>query len=463
MAASRALKVTERSGNTDPSWLLCRGVKSILRCDGAEVIGGIAGYVVAQSWGLSILSATIERTRGTRFPPAVAVFGAVRSYLQVRSISSSHGAVWIAKLGNERRELEKLPALLPEVVWTEIPMGRSPEISALRRGDGVIESLRRLMRLARVLHGRYAFYQVLRALELVGFYLRYLRILGSGRFDMAAVSNHSNPHGMAFALAARKRGIPVVLVTHGMPVRPVARLSYDLAVVHCEAARRTYEADGCRLRHVLVQGRRDAYVPMGAGPISEPLRVGVFLCKDVGEERLGGVIRQLLTDSRVSEVLIRAHPTNFWKGLSGWVAAQTDGRLRLSSGRSISADLEGSDIVLAGNSSVLIEAVVAGRPAAYIRGLDCGPDDLHGFVAEGLIYPADDDFSLDPEKMRAFYARPEWGTVLRAFANVDEDETRVAGKFRAALREFVGAGSSRVGEQLSFVRDVLTVPVPPRP
>jgi hypothetical protein len=443
VAASRTLNVTELPGNTDPAWFLCRGVKSILRCDDAEVIAGIAGYVVAQSWGLSILSATIERTRGTSFPPAVAVFGAVRSYLQVRSISSFHGAVWIAKLGNERRELEKLPPLLPEIAWTEIPLRRTPEISALKSGGGVIESLRRLMQLARVLHGKYAFYQVLRALELVGFYTRYLRILESGRFVLAAVSNHSNPHGMAFALAARKRGIPVVLVTHGMPVRPVARLWYDLALVHCEAARCTYEGDGCQIGHVLVRGRRDAYAPMRTGPIPKPLRVGVFLCKDVREGRFRKLVRQLLTDTRVSEVLIRAHPTNFWKGLPDWVASQNDARLRLSNGLSMSTDLEASDIVLAGNSSVLIESVVAGRPAGYVRGLDCGPDDLHGFVAEGLIYPANDDFPLEPEKMLAFYGRPEWGAALRVFANVDEDETRVAARFGAALRELMLVGSGR--------------------
>ena len=442
LARSRSrLKVLLAPGRTDVSgqapafWLLGRGIKSMLRCDDAEVIAGIAGYVVAQSRGLSILSAIIERTRGTSFPPAVAVFGAVRSYLQVRSISRSYGAVWIAKLGNERRELEKLPGLVPEIAWTEIPLGRMPQVSALRGWSDGIRSLRRLTRLARVLDGRYAFYKVLRALELTGFYMRYLRILKSGRFVLAAVSNHSNPHGMAFALAAKKCGIPVVLVTHGMPIRPVARLSYDLALVHCEAARRTYEADGCRLAQVLVHGRRDAHAPMPRGPIPDALRVGVFLCKDVREARLRELVTQLLSDARISDVLVRAHPTNFWRGLQNWVSSQNDRRLQLSDGRSVSSDLDASDIVLAGNSSVLIEAAVAGRPAGYVRGLDCGPDDLHGFVAEGLIYQSDDKNPIEAEKMHAFYAREEWGSVLRVFANVDEYETQVAGRFAAGLRE----------------------------
>ena len=429
--------MTDVLGDTCPSWLLCRGVKSILRCDDAEVIAGIAGYVVAQSPGLSILSATIERTRRTPFPPAVAVFGAVRSYLQVRSVSRLDGAVWIAKFGNERRELEKLPAMVPEINWTEIPLKRTPEIKAILNGG--IKSLRRLMRLARVLNGKYPFYQTLRALELVGFYMRYLRILESGRFVLAAVSNHSNPHGVAFALAARKCGIPVILVTHGMPIRPVARLWYDLALVHCEAAQHMYEEDGCRLEQVLVHGRRHAYSPMRSASIPRPLRVGIFLCKDVSEVRFRALVKRLLTDAGVGEVLIRAHPNNFWKALPSWISAQNEPRLRLSSERLVSSDLESSDIVLGGNSSVLIDAVVAGRPAAYVRGLDCGPDDLHGFVAAGLIYPADDDSPLEPEKMLAFYRREEWSATLRAFANVDEHESQVEARFGPAVRELLRA------------------------
>jgi hypothetical protein len=223
-----------------------------------------------------------------------------------------------------------------------------------------------------------------------------------------------------------------------MPIRPVARLGYDLALVHCEAARRVYEDDGCRLEKVIVHGRRDAHAPMVRGPLPRALRVGVFLCKDVREERLRTLVRQLLSDARVADVLVRAHPTNFWSDLPGWVASQNDGRLRLSTGRSVATDLEGSDVVLAGNSSVLIEAVVAGHPAAYVRGLDCGPDDMHGFVANGLIYSADDDSPLEPEKMLAFYGRRDWVSVLRTFANVDEDESRVRARFGVLLRDLAG-------------------------
>jgi hypothetical protein len=121
---------------------------------------------------------------------------------------------------------------------------------------------------------------------------------------------------------------------------------------------------------------------MPAGPLSERLAVGVFLCKDVNE-----------------------------------------GRLR---------DL---DVVLAGNSSVLAEALTAGRPAAYVPGLDHGPSDLHAFVARGLVCQYCDERSLDPDAMQSFYLRPDWSDTLRLFANVCEDEAAVATRAKEALRE----------------------------
>ncbi len=272
-------------------------------------------------------------------------------------------------------------------------------------------------------------------MELLGYYARYLALFRGGRFRLALMSSHSNPHGIAFNLAARRCGVPVVLVTHGMPVRPVAPLSYDLAVVHCEAARRTYEEEGCRMGRVLVQGRRQHHAPMPDAPLTARLAVGVFLCKDVNEERLRALVERLLADTRVSRVLIRPHPKNLWRGLKDWVASRGEPRLSLSSGGTVFEDIKASDVVLAGNSSVLAEALTAGRPAAYVHGIDHGSDDLHAFVARGLVYEYAAERGLDPDAMQRFYLRPDWPAALRLFANVCEDEETIALRTRDALCE----------------------------
>jgi hypothetical protein len=118
----------------------------------------------------------------------------------------------------------------------------------------------------------------------------------------------------------------------------------------------------------------------------------------------------------------------------------------------VSRDLEASDVVLAGNSSVLVEAVTAGRPGGYVSDLDYGSPDLHEFVARGLIYPMDDELSFDPEAMLRFYQRPGWTDALRFFANIDEDENSVVARVGAAMRELLGKPSKNTFEGAPGVR-----------
>jgi hypothetical protein len=462
--------VRERSASGDHDWLLFRGIRSMLRCDEAEVVHGIANYVVSQHRSLRLLSVLIERTRETPFPGAIALIGWLRSLLSVPRGERSDGAVWIARLGNERRAIETIRPLVPELSWTELKFRSRPDAIALSalamslRGYALrptpaglpvretrvraTTSVRRILIIARLLHRRYKFFKVLRVVELIGYYTRYLDIFQDGRFSLAVMSSHSNPHGIAFNLAARKCGLPVVLITHGMPVRPVAKLCYDLAVVHCEAARQTYLEEGCQMDRVLVHGRRQNYAPMPAGPLPERLRIGMFLCKDVNEKRLREVIEGLLCDPRVSRIVVRPHPKNLWLGIDAWIASRNDVRICRTFSSSVFRDVEASDIVLAGNSSVLIDAVTAGRPSGYVPGLDHGSPDLHAFVARGLIYPIENklgEFSLDPEAMLRFYQRRDWSNVLPLFANVEEDEASVAARVGAAMRELAVSHGAPVG------------------
>jgi hypothetical protein len=274
----------------------------------------------------------------------------------------------------------------------------------------------------------------LRVAELIGFYMRYRRVLERERYSLALMSSHSNPHGIAFNVAARRAGIPVVLITHGMPVRPVANLSYDLAVVHCREAIDAYASGGCHMGDVLVHGRRQHLSPMPDGQLPDRVAVGIFLCKDVNEACLRALLQRLHADERVARILLRPHPFNMWAGLERWIVGCADPRIALSAGRGVFADIIASDVVLAGNSSVHIEAVVAGRPSAYVPGFDHATPDMHRFVAAGLIPSVTDDLSFDPEAMLRFYRRPEWPGILRQFANVSDSGAEVAANVASIMR-----------------------------
>src|SRR5262249_61855894 len=122
--------------------------------------------------------------------------------------------------------------------------------------------------------------------------------------------------------------------------------------------------------------------------------------------RLRSLVELLLGVPRVSLILVRPHPTNLWTGLDAWIAARNDRRLRRASGGSVSLDLEASDVVLAGNSSVLVEAVTAGRPGGYVSDLGYGFPGLDGVLGRGLVFPTGDELRLDPGAKLRFFRPP---------------------------------------------------------
>ncbi len=175
---------------------------------------------------------------------------------------------------------------------------------------------------------------------------------------------------------------------------------------------------------------------MRTGPLPPQVNVGVFLCKDVNEPRLKALIESLLSNNRVSRVLIRPHPKNLWLGIDEWIASHADSRLYRSPGSSVLDDSKNLDVVFGGNSSVLVEAVTAGLPSAYLDDLDHGSPDLHGFVAQSLIYGS--GVAPDLNEVQRFYQRPGWQETLRRFANIDDDECAVLADTVRAISDICG-------------------------
>ena len=171
---------------------------------------------------------------------------------------------------------------------------------------------------------------------------------------------------------------------------------------------------------------------MRATGLASQISAGIFLCKDVNEQRLKVLVENLLANDRISRVVIRPHPKNLWTQMDAWIAAHHDGRLCKSREASAVEDVKEVDVVFGGNSSVLIEAVTAGVPSAYVDHLDHGSPDLHRFVAAGLIYRTNVDPDFD--ELVGFYRQPEWENRLRGFANVDEDESTVIANTVRAIR-----------------------------
>src|SRR5262245_38715735 len=96
-----------------------RGVKSMLRCDEADVVRSIAAYVISQHRALRLLSRLIERNRDGFIPGVVGLIGWLRAFTSIRSPGRSADCAWIARLNNERRAIEAMRCFAPDLSWIE--------------------------------------------------------------------------------------------------------------------------------------------------------------------------------------------------------------------------------------------------------------------------------------------------------------------------------------------------------
>ena len=99
--------------------------------------------------------------------------------------------------------------------------------------------------------------------------------------------------------------------------------------------------------------------------------------------------------------------------------------------------------MLGGNSTVLLDAVVAGTPACYVRGLDHGPHDVQDFVRDGLVYELPQLAPIDARAIARFYSRREWPAILRRYAAVDVSQDDVMRAVQCALSGTVCHHSER--------------------
>jgi hypothetical protein len=351
----------------------------------------------------------------------------------------------VARLSNEQKAIAELMRLAPDQRWTALVFDARLQsvIASLPDLVRTATTWRRIARISRLVSRRHGSFRAYRVVELLFYYQRYVRLFATHTFDMAVISSHSNPHGIALNLAARRFGVPAVLITHGMPISPIARLDYDLAIMECKASADIYRRAGCRLGRVVVKSRKSDYVPMRLWQSPPgPLTVGVFLSKDPAKDHFMSLVSALLSHQEVKRILVRPHPVNLWPGLAGCLVSMKDERLHLSTGGPILDDVRRCDVVMAANSTVHIEAVVAGKSACYVRGLDHAPYDVHSFVRDGLVYELDRARHFDPSEVARFYARDEWPTILRRYANIDQDEADLARSVTAAVSDLAAARAS---------------------
>jgi hypothetical protein len=190
----------------------------------------------------------------------------------------------------------------------------------------------------------------------------------------------------------------------------------------------------------VIKSRQRDFRPMRESMGSHALTVGLFLSKDPVEEQVVRCLRRLRSDPRIARIILRPHPVNLWPGLAAAVTSLDDPRVSVRSSGFLDEDLRHCDLVLGGNSTVLLDAVISGRPACYVRGFDHGPYDVQEFVRDTLIYEWTADCPIDVAAIERFYRRPAWSAVLRRYADIDRADEEVTAAVVAAVNRLAPPG-----------------------
>lgn len=395
---------------------------------------------------IGIAYAAYRFTRRTPIAPLLLLAYGVKCYLTLgKPLNAGATVATLATYANERHAIAGVEASAPDIRFTPLPLSRT-NLLTWQSWSGLLRELprlRSLWRIARHTARRHDFMPACRIFSTVTYYLRARRVL-SREPALRAVLTASNysPEAVALMAAAMKEGRKVLYTNHANVPPHVASLLplyADLAILTGQAMLDMH----CRARPV---NARVAY--KGLSGASQKLRldrltaggmrIGIFLTSMTSMRALADCLETLHRDFAPASLRVRPHP-NPLIGMEGTLpppAAALPG-LAISLSAPLAEDIARCDLVICGNSGVVLEILKAGVPAVYLSGLDAVGEDYNGFIEQRLIPRIASADALDIEEVKRFFEAPEWPERMRYYdAGYGGEE--------AAMRRGVGSAISRL-------------------
>ncbi|CAN0595319.1 unnamed protein product, partial [Ectocarpus sp. 12 AP-2014] len=147
---------------------------------------------------------------------------------------------------------------------------------------------------------------------------------------------------------------------------------------------------------------------------SDVRTVGIFLTALTRVPTLSRLVRDIRLTHPEAHILIRHHPVALLKTDLSQLEAETPG-LRVTIGTPLENDIADCDVVVCGNSGVILNTLRAGRPVAYLPELDDLPLDYNGFLEGGLVPLMEGWDAKSYGSLKAFYHQPDWNQIMRRY------------------------------------------------
>lgn len=323
-------------------------------------------------------------------------------------------AIAMANFANEVHTIERVTALLPEY---EIALMRPSIRNALRLAQvlamgRMIGTLPRIWPILGVMARRHSFMPACRISSALAYYIRFGEVLQNRPPDTTAIvaSNYS-PESVGFAAAAHCHNRKVVYINHAPVPRNalyVPPVLADLSVFHGAFVKETYETRSICITQAVYIGQSGKALAM---TFPQTLScVGIFLTALTRKDTILRLIAEIRAVYPDVDILIRHHPVALLE--TDLSSLSSDDRIQVTIGAPLEGDIAACDVIICGNSGVVLNALRGGRPVAYVPELDEILFDYNGFCEKQLV-PRIAKWDADTlEALNAFYSVPMWSSVM---------------------------------------------------
>lgn len=327
-------------------------------------------------------------------------------------------AVAIANFANEHHTVDRVAALVPDVRIMRLSIRRRHlfERGQLRAALRMLGALERIWPYLTILVRRHSFMPAARMASALAFYMRFSWMFGERpALNAAFIASNYSPEAVGMAAAAHRMGRRVVYANHapvpanGAVVPPVLA---DCALFYGDATTSTYERRSRCPAEVALIGQPGTARNMEWR--DEVKSVGIFLTSGTRTSVLSDLVSAVFDSHPAVRILIRNHPVALLKTDLPWVVAN-DRNIDVTIGNPLDDEIAACDLVICGNSGVVLNVLSGGRPVAYLPSLDGINFDSHGFVGSGLVCSVSGWSDDIYKRLQVFYENPDWRGVMQSY------------------------------------------------
>jgi len=413
---------------------LLKAMRIIAFVESREVQKTLFEDVLTRSFVIRIINRIYGFLAATQISTWMVVAYGFKSYFFVSVVKHSKPILATGMYVNEIRQIKVVAEWLNEDAVSLV----APSFSLLC--PSMKSSIKAVLQIASIitrLKKSYSFMPLCRIVSTIGFYLRFKHELLRQIPKAVLVASAHSPDSLGLRFAAKSLGIPSIFIPHAaIPDSSNGpALDFDLAIIQGQAALDIFKKNGPVSGKVIFSGVPGESTTMSLDKLGHPhLSFGFFLTALTDSYVLKKGLSDIQERFSPKKIIVRPHPLSL---VNQPLSKFSSDMVEISKNKNLEADVSSCDVIIVGNSSVLVDVLRLGRPAVYLRNLDAVPDDYYKFVRNSVVPALDSLDQLDLSFLQIFYQK-DWMIRFQYYdAGYLKEEALIRQEVQDAVREII--------------------------